>query len=114
MTDSYLQLRRLVFSGPSDQSKLDFVPGVNVICGASDTGKSFLAESIDFMLGGSSLREIPERDKFGNIELELAVSNGENWRFNRATSGGDFILVDLNNPLDQSSVKLKQAHGHDR
>lgn len=114
MTDSYLQLRRLAFSGPNDQSKLDFAPGVNVICGASDTGKSFLAESIDFMLGGSSLREIPGRAKFGDIELELAVSNGENWRFNRATSGGDFILVDLNKPVGQGSVKLKQSHGHDR
>ena len=114
MTDSYLQLRKLVFSGPIGEVKLDFVPGVNVICGASDTGKSFLAESIDFMLGGSSLREIPERTKFGDIELHLAVSNGENWQFNRAVSGGDFKLVDLNNPNSQSSVKLKQSHGHDK
>jgi hypothetical protein len=114
VTDSYLQLRKLVFSGPIGEVKLDFVPGVNVICGASDTGKSFLAESIDFMLGGSSLREIPERTKFGDIELHLAVSNGENWQFNRAVSGGDFKLVDLNNPNSQSSVKLKQSHGHDK
>lgn len=114
MIDSHLQLCRIVFSGPKDQARLDFAPGVNVICGASDTGKSFLAESIDFMLGGSSLREIPERTKFGDIELDLAVSNGENWRFRRATSGGAFRLTDLNNPEDHGSVKLKQAHGHDR
>ncbi len=114
MTDCYLQLRRIIFSGPKAQAKLDFVQGVNVICGASDTGKSFLAESIDFMLGGSSLREIPERGKFGEIELDLAVSNGEKWRFHRSTSGGGFRLTELNNHEDHGSVKLKQAHGHDR
>lgn len=114
MTDSYLQLRKLVFSGPADKATVDFVPGVNVICGASDTGKSFLAESIDFMLGGSSLREITERTKFGDIELDLTVSNGENWRLNRAMSGGNFRLIDLNSPNDQSLIKLKQIHSHDK
>ena len=114
MTDSHLQIRSIVFSGPKDQTKLDFVQGVNVICGASDTGKSFLAESIDFMLGGSSLREIPERTRFGDIELDIAVSNGENWRFHRATSGGGFRLTNLNNPDDNDSIKLKQDHGHDK
>ncbi len=49
---------RISFSGPKKEANLAFTPGVNVICGASDTGKSFLAESIDFMLGGSTLKEI--------------------------------------------------------
>lgn len=114
MSDNYLQLRGIVFSGPHEQAKLDFVPGVNVICGASDTGKSFLAESIDFMLGGSTLREIPERTKFGDITLDLAVTNGENWRLNRATSGGDFSLQDLNSIGTSDSIKLKRAHDHNK
>ena len=60
MSDSYLRLRniRFFFRGPKTEAELDFQSGVNVICGASDTGKSFLADSIDFMLGGSALKEI--------------------------------------------------------
>lgn len=113
MSDGYLQLRRIVFKGPKGDSNLNFVSGVNVVCGASDTGKSFLAESIDYMLGGSELREIPERVPYGEIELDLCVSTGEYWRLQRATSGGNFTLVDLDRP-DHAGTVLKQVHAHDK
>src|SRR5262249_17938703 len=113
MTDSYLQLRKIAFGGPKKRAELAFTPGVNVICGASDTGKSFLAEFIDFMLGGSKLKEIPERVGYGESALEFATSDGENWRLQRATSGGDFTLTDLNADGAESTV-LKQNHAHDR
>lgn len=112
MTNCYLQLRRIEFSNSEDKASLDFFPGVNVICGASDTGKSFLAESIDFMLGGKDLREIPERSKYGSIELDLTTNNEENYRLQRSTSGGGFKLTELNNTDNQSSQKLSQKHGH--
>ncbi|POA96890.1 hypothetical protein C2134_20310 [Chromobacterium sinusclupearum] len=111
MSDNYLQLRRIIFEGPSDQAELNFVSGVNVICGASDTGKSFLAESIDFMLGGSELREIPERAEYGEIKLDLNVSDGENWRLCRSTSGGNFRAINLDSG-DATGIVLKQAHAH--
>ncbi len=114
MTNCYLQLRRIEFSNSEDKANLDFFPGVNVICGASDTGKSFLAEAIDFMLGGSTLREIPERSKYGSIELDLAVNNEESYRFRRSTSGGGFNLTQLNSSENQSPQQLKQSHGHDK
>ncbi|TRD00144.1 hypothetical protein FJV76_23675 [Mesorhizobium sp. WSM4303] len=111
MSDGYLQIRRLMFRGPKSSSGLDFTSGVNVICGASDTGKSFLAESIDFMLGGTELREIPERTKYGEIELDLNVSDGGDWRLRRSTAGGNFKLIDLDD-VDVSESVLKQNHAH--
>jgi hypothetical protein len=113
MNDGYLQLRRILFRGVKGDSYLPFSSGVNVICGASDTGKSFLAETIDFMLGGSELREIPERSSYGEIELHLSVGEAEHWRLRRATSGGHFSLADLNSP-DQNETVLKQTHAHER
>jgi predicted nuclease with TOPRIM domain len=113
MTDSYLQLRKISFSGPKKRTDVVLMPGVNVICGASDTGKSFLAESIDFMLGGSTLKEIPERAGYGEAALEFATSLGENWLLQRATSGGDFKLTDLNVKSVEPTI-LKQNHAHDR
>lgn len=113
MSDSYLQLRRIVFKGPRGDSNLEFASGVNVVCGASDTGKSFLAESIDYMLGGSELREIPERATYGEVELDLSVGDSENWRLRRATSGGNFTLVDLDQPNHAETV-LKQNHAHEK
>ena len=111
MSNRYLQLRRIAFSGPNKMAELTFSNGVNVICGASDTGKSFLAESIDFMLGGSELRGIPERTPFGEIQFDLDMTSGEQWRFYRASSGGNFKARNL---LDEDAAVevLKKDHSH--
>jgi hypothetical protein len=92
-------------------AEMTFSNGVNVICGASDTGKSFLAESIDFMLGGSELRDIPERTPFGEVQFDLDVTSGEKWRFYRASSGGNFKAGNL---LDEDAEieVLRKDHGH--
>lgn len=111
MSDGYLQLRKILFKGPGSRAALSFVSGINVICGASDTGKSFLAESIDFMLGGSELREIPERAKYEEVELDLGVNDGEEWRLRRSTSGGNFKLINFSEE-DALEVTLKQSHVH--
>ncbi len=111
MSNSYLQLRRIAFSGPKKIAEMTFSNGVNVICGASDTGKSFLAESIDFMLGGSDLRDIPERTPFGEVQLDLDVTSGEKWRFYRASSGGNFKAQNLLKEKAEVEV-LRKNHGH--
>ena len=106
---SYLRLDRLGFSGPAKRSEIRFYSGVNVICGASDTGKSFLAEAVDFMLGGSELKMIPEREGYSTIELGLSSTEGGSWAFQRAISGGDFILRE-----GDVTDKLLQSHTHER
>ncbi|AFU99373.1 hypothetical protein [Simiduia agarivorans] len=111
MSNSYLQLRRIAFSGPKKMAEMTFSNGVNVICGASDTGKSFLAESIDFMLGGSVLRDIPERTPFGEVQFDLDVTSGEKWRFYRASSGGNFKAENLRDEEAKIEV-LRKDHSH--
>lgn len=113
MSNSYLHLRRIAFTGPKSTSKMEFSSGVNVICGASDTGKSFLAESIDFMLGGSELRDIPERTPFGEIQFDLDVTSGEKWRFFRATSGGKFKAQNLVDEDAEIEI-LRKDHAHEK
>lgn len=113
MTNGYFQLRRIAYAGPDKTSDVAFVSGVNVICGASDTGKSLLAESVDFMLGGSDLREVPERRPYADIYLDVAIGADENWRFRRATSGGNFAAKNLNDAEAEEEV-LRQQHAHDR
>ncbi|MEJ5117501.1 hypothetical protein WH158_08700 [Gluconobacter cerinus] len=105
----YLRLDKLGFSGPSKRAEISFSGGVNVICGASDTGKSFLAEAIDFMLGGSDLKEIPEREGYSALSLGLSSPESESWTFERAISGGNFILHQ-----GDTAHTLRQAHAHDR
>lgn len=113
MSNSSFQLRRIAFSGPKKMSEMTFSNGVNVVCGASDTGKSFLAESIDFMLGGSELKDIPERTPFGEVQLDLDVISEEKWRFYRATSGGNFKVQNLLDEDAENEV-LRKKHAHDK
>ena len=113
MSSGCLQLRRIAYIGPKRCSEFLFRSGVNVICGASDTGKSFLAESIDFMLGGSALRSIPERALYGELQIDVDVNNTEKWRFSRNIQGGDFRVENLKESSAQESV-LMQQHRHGR
>lgn len=112
MSDSYLQLRKLQFEGPDTLAELEFRSGVNVVCGASDTGKSFVAESIDFMFGGSELKEIPERSRYDQISLSMSVSEHADVSLKRSTAGGDFQLFDLNDACEVEPIFLKQKHTH--
>lgn len=112
MSNSYLQLRRIAFSGPEKMAEMTFFDGVNVICGASESGKSFIAESIDFVLGGSKLKDIPERAPYGEIQFDLDVTSGEKWRFYRATSGGNFRAKSLVDDETEDEI-LKEKHVHD-
>ena len=115
MSENHIQLRRIAFAAPADREAiLEFQAGVNVICGASDTGKSFVTESIDFMLGGKSLRNIPERTDFAKVALDLFAGNGEHWRLSRATSGGAFTLHTVTSAGPSHVTTLKQQHAHDR
>lgn len=109
MSEFTFQLRCVQFSGPTGEQHVDFFDGVNVICGASDTGKSYLAETIDYMLGGSELRWIDELEGYDRITLSLESGSGEEWSLERALNGGGFKL--LKGGEDESTV-LKATHSH--
>ena len=70
---SGLLLRYLAYLGPNiPTADLSFEPGLNVICGASETGKSLIVESIDFMLGQKDpVRDVPEREGYDKIRMQL-------------------------------------------
>ena len=55
MSKPALTLRHLSLTGPDkDQASVTFGHGLNVIYGASETGKFFIVEVLDFMLGASA------------------------------------------------------------
>lgn len=91
-----LRIRHLSFLGPSrTAATIEFGPGLNVIFGASNTGKSFIADTIDFMLGGRGpLRDIPERIGYNQILLALETTSGEAFTLYRSTEGGAFRVYE--------------------
>jgi len=94
MSASGFCLRHLVFLGPQrDPATVAFGPSLNIVYGASDSGKSFLVETIDFMLGGKPpLRDLPERVGYDRILLGIETYAGESYTIFRSIEGGRFRL----------------------
>lgn len=91
------QIRALSFHGDGKEPAIvTFGPGLNVIHGASNTGKSFVAEAIDFMLGGKGpLTDIPERVGYDRVMLSVEnVTTGNSYTLLRSHEGGAFMLFD--------------------
>jgi predicted nucleic acid-binding Zn-ribbon protein len=96
MTAAGLRIRYLTFCGPDREPALmSFEAGLNVIYGASNTGKSFIVDAIDFMLGGKGpLRDIPERVGYDRILLAIETLDGQEFTVQRSTNGGAFRIYD--------------------
>ena len=106
-----LRLRFLGFFGPQKPpSTVPFGAGLNVIYGASNTGKSFIVEAIDFMLGGKPpLRDIPERVGYDLILLGLETLDGKSFTLWRSMDGGGFRLYeDLYQTPPATDIPYKQ------
>ena len=66
-----------------------------MLYGASDTGKSFILDTIDYMLGGKGpLRDFPEREGYDRILLGMQSSSGKSFTLQRSTAGGGFLKVE--------------------
>ncbi len=106
------QLRRLQITGLNvADAEIEFGPGLNVVSGASDTGKSYLVETIDFMLGGGTPpRQIPESRGYDNARLSIIAHDGRGFELTRALQGGDFLLAELGAPGTAGPVTLGSRH----
>ncbi|HEX2552743.1 MAG TPA: AAA family ATPase [Microvirga sp.] len=96
MSTPGLRIRHLAFHGPNrDPAAVEFGAGLNLLYGASDTGKSFVVEAIDFMLGGkTALRDIPERIGYERVMLGIEAMDGEQFTLSRSADGGNFQLFE--------------------
>jgi hypothetical protein len=85
-----LHLRNLVFTGPAiAPAELEFVDGLNIIYGASNTGKSFASKTILFMLGASSsLPDIEEIKAYDAVWLGVSLGDQGDFTLYRAIQGG--------------------------
>ncbi|MCG3142376.1 MAG: hypothetical protein HDKAJFGB_03822 [Anaerolineae bacterium] len=107
---SGIRLRYLAYFGPDKPpAVLSLAPGLNVVCGASETGKSFIVESIDFMLGQENpVRDIPERDGYDRIRLAIECAGWPTLTLDRSVEGGNFRAYEelLTDGSPQTEAKM--------
>jgi hypothetical protein len=87
-------LKDLFFTGPKAvETHLQLTPGLNVLYGASNTGKSFAVKTLDFLLGSSRpLPEIQERENFERAWLSMQMPQTGSITLMRALAGGALEL----------------------
>lgn len=88
-------IKKLTLTGSGvANAELCFARGLNVIAGPSDTGKTFIAQCIDFVMGsGTAPKEIPEAAQYTSIRLELESQDRSRvFVAERSLRGGDIRL----------------------
>jgi len=106
-------LVRLALTGANvAEAEVRFNQGLNVVSGPSDTGKTFILQCIDYMLGGRDAPEdIPEASGYDTVVLEIKSVVGEaTYVLSRGLRGGAFKL----GRPDGSEEILREQHAADR
>lgn len=100
-------IKKLIVSGDGKEDAfLDLKKGLNVVSGASDTGKTYVFEAINYIMGSSdSPKEVEEGEGYEEIFLEIENSNKEILTIKRNLSDGKMYLytcqyedIDKNSP----------------
>ncbi len=109
-----ISITHLAFVGHSrPDASINFGPNVTVVRGPSDTGKSFIADAIDFMLGARSLREIPQLLGYSTVLMGMELPGEVLVTVTRAVTGGGFTVYDGQHfavPTDQDGREFGAAH----
>lgn len=94
-------LRRLALTGPGKEpAEVAFTRGLNVIAGPSDTGKSFIAQCLDYALGSGDLpKEIPEAEGYTSVVLEIEANRDQRiYTLERSLRGGEILCKTVGEP----------------
>jgi hypothetical protein len=106
------QLRALRATGMGKPpAEVLFGPGFNVISGASNTGKSYILQCIDFMLGGSKRpKRIKESTGYESLFLEFVDHDHQTHQLERSLSGHGFVHRIISNSATLSEENLSEKH----
>jgi hypothetical protein len=110
-----MQLRFLRITGPDvPPAEVAFGPGLNVIYGGSNTGKSHIMRLVDFVLGaGRPPEPIAEQARYDFAHLGVIMGSGEEKTLVRALAGGNIRVLNglrNDNPSPKEGTVLSAKH----
>jgi hypothetical protein len=97
-------------------STLSFRPGLNVVAGASNTGKTYVFQILDYMLGGSGApKSIPQALGYAEAYLQITRRSGGTVTMRRSLHGGDAALYEGPlNDLEERQTVTTLGSKHER
>lgn len=100
-------IKELIVSGKQKQtSTISFKKGLNIICGPSNTGKSYILECIDYFFGSSEIR-FDKNTGYDTFKLIVATEKGD-ISFERKIDSNP-IEVLSENPLIESRTYIRDG-----
>jgi len=81
VADFYIK-KIIVSGGGNEPSTLDFTEGLNIVCGPSNTGKSYIIECLDFLFGGRKIR-LNHNAGYDTVKAVVQVKNSGTVTFER-------------------------------
>lgn len=104
-----IRLEKLFFTSPTlPVASLVLYPGLNIVYGGSNAGKSFTLKAIDFMLGADSLKMPKQGAAYTDVYLWVTLPNGSKNTLLRSVAGGEVWLFD-GHLADRSGGIAKQT-----
>ncbi|SDU25131.1 hypothetical protein [Jiangella alkaliphila] len=90
-----MRLLHLSAVGPDvPTATLEFAPRLTVVYGASEAGKSYVIEALDYMFGASQLRDIPEAAGYRAMLLGIDFGGDDVVTLARSLRGGPISAFD--------------------
>jgi hypothetical protein len=74
MGDFYIK-KLIVTGAKKEPSSIDFTDGLNIVCGPSDTGKSYIVECIDYIFGSENI-PIDENMGYDTVKMVIETERG--------------------------------------
>jgi hypothetical protein len=106
MSNYGFYLKRLSLEGAGQKTaEVVFTRGLNVIYGASDTGKTYIYQCIDYLLGSPNTpKNIPEARSYTLCRLEIQSYEGSVFYLERNLNGGNIKLKKDNQELTEMLI----------
>jgi hypothetical protein len=112
MNNNGFYIKKLEVLGDTvNPSTIEFTKGLNVIYGASDTGKTFIYECINYMLGDSKVPKITIEEAKGYTYciLEIETFKGENHLLTRYFNSEEISVNTEKEPLKAGNRGNKKS-----
>ena len=101
-------IKKIVISGSGVKpAAVEFKPGLNIIYGESNTGKSYVADCIDYMFGAKDIRISPDTG-YEKITMSIVV-DGITMTMEREIGTNDIEVSGAPFPIENGTYKRKNA-----
>ena len=75
---------------------ITFAPGLSVVAGPSNTGKSLIRAAINFAFGsGDPMTSVAEATEYESVFVQVRAADGRAITFERSWGGGDIRQYDV-------------------